>query len=128
MVGYSDIVVIQYIDKAAIVKELSNISKGSKAKEAKVDKIDEIRDEKDIKLLEEIQGSEDTDNFENMLPADEVLKLMLDGYQKCTNSVLANRIICRYYIYLRFVSPLIGYFSSKMISTDILYSLASIMI
>lgn len=92
---------ISPFDKAAIVKELSNISKGSKAKEAKIDKIDEIRDENDIKLLEEIQGSEDTDNFENMLPADEVLKLMLDGYQKCTNSVLANRIICRYYIYLR---------------------------
>lgn len=93
---------ISPFDKTEIVKELAVITKNKKINDSmNNDKLEGIDDENDAKLLEKVQESEDNDVFENTLSPDQVLKLMLEGYQRCTNSVLANRIICRYYIYLR---------------------------
>lgn len=61
------------------------------------EKLDEIVDEK----LEE--GANEVDDHVSLLklPPSEVLSLMLNGYVNCSDSVLANRIICNYYIHIR---------------------------
>lgn len=93
---------ISPFDKTEIIKELTVITKDKKLdNRMNNDKLEEVDDEDEAKLLENVQESEDNETFENTLSPDQVLKLMLEGYQRCSNSVLANRIICRYYIYLR---------------------------
>lgn len=54
----------------------------------------------DAKILEQVQEQDDVLANEFHLNADEVLTLMLKGFEKASSSILANRIICGYYIHL----------------------------
>lgn len=62
-------------------------------------------DDKDAELLEELADDatleDETSSSQYYLPQDEVLGLILEGYSKTKNSVLASRIIVNYYIHLR---------------------------
>ena len=88
-------------NKEKIIKGLSanELTKGKD----KSDTID-VEDEEDAKVLEDLEDVEQQEE-ENMsqyyLPQNEVLGLILDGYSKAKNSILAGRIIVNYYIYLR---------------------------
>lgn len=50
----------------------------------------------------ELENLEEDENLrESSLSSSEILDMMVDGYSKCSNSMLADRIICNFYIYLR---------------------------
>ncbi|RCK63036.1 Superkiller protein 3 [Candida viswanathii] len=87
-------------NKERIVKGLSanELTKGKETSE----KID-IEDDEDAKVLEDLADVEQQEEnvAQYYLPQSEVLGLILDGYSKAKNSILAGRIIVNYYIYLR---------------------------
>lgn len=55
------------------------------------------------KTNEDVEDDQETDHDTSplKLPPSEILSLMLNGFVNCSDSVLANRIICNYYIHIR---------------------------
>lgn len=83
---------ISPFDKSKIVKEIA------RKPVQKAEKISETEEE--AKLLVEDADDRSDSNELNMLPG-QVLAILLQGYNRSSDSVLANRIVCEYYIHLR---------------------------
>lgn len=76
-----------------ILKELN----GDKLK--KKDDLDIQVDQHDAEVLKQIT-EDDTKETSLTLSSEEILSLMLQGFTTCSKSILANRLICSYYIHL----------------------------
>lgn len=85
---------ISPFDKQTIVKATSMMKK--EAKNSIIDELDDESEKEQAKFLEDETVVSET----NLLPG-QILSLMLQGYAQTSESILANRIVCEYYIHLR---------------------------
>ncbi|KAK6462465.1 hypothetical protein DFJ63DRAFT_287079 [Scheffersomyces coipomensis] len=90
---------ISPFDKEKIIEGISSSDKFENKKEEKKIEFENEEEEKILQSIEDDDFEVDKSQY-NLLP-DQVLSLMIEGFEHASDSVLANRIIIDYYIHLR---------------------------
>lgn len=80
-------------------KEVQRETKSDESKKKEIDE-NKLENVDEANLLEDTRDESEA-NSDSQVPRVNHLSLMLEGFAKSPNSVLANRIISQYYIYLR---------------------------